>query len=861
MIAAVFVAPALAAYLAVSGPAAGADDLDKVDQFLARLGLVDLQILHLEKALDREQPDAVRLKLAQRVADLYAGRLMSSSEDQRAYQELLARIDALVKKVPQANTTSLRVMLLQADYNRAEAQVSRWIHDPAETSARDAGREILARITPELNRFQQQLDAAVTKLVKELDEADDPDVRRAKEKQLQRLAAVAGRAAYFAAWSNYYTGLVNPASGGAKAEFAKARDGFRKLLGIEEKDYAKLQTESLELDSIWRSRAMIGLGLSEAAAGDSAAAGACFKLLEDVSVPPVIRDQAAYWHVQALLSAGRFDEAHRLAQQRIAAFSGDATPGTVSLCVALVRAGFGPHDSPVPEDARATGLLGISGLTRLRQFGTVHKLLEQYKINLDDASGFVLKWLQGQQLYAKAEKSKAKGDYRAAAEALSAALAARDAAAEVASAGRCRYTLGWCYYRLGECEKAARQFEDAVTGLKASGSGDAADSAWMAFACYRRLVPDSPRYTTSAIEVLESIKRDFPTHPYAKKADFQIAKLQQNAVLPAEAIRTLSKIKPGEPHYLAARYDLCLLRYRQWSGLRAKGTDAAAEAEKLREAVDLYLKAAAGDSDTQRKVKSLLLVVATATGASSPDRQLAGSYLAKAAPLVDALPPSSSQAADYHYRAMKHAQEADDAATAEKHAGWLVQHAAGSVYELSALIASAKAADRAVHSAGDAQGRKAQEAHRRALEVYARLSELLGGGREVIASKKNALVAHSKLAYYASQTGRHAEAAAALEKILAAYPTDRDALCRAGLAHYEARQYEPSLRHWRTLLAGLPAASEDWFEAKYYQIRCLLHTDKEMARKVFSQFKLLHPELGPASWHAKFKSLEREIPR
>jgi len=250
--------------------------------------------------------------------------------------------------------------------------------------------------------------------------------------------------------------------------------------------------------------------------------------------------------------------------------------------------------------------------------------------------------------------------------------------------------------------------------------------------------------------------------------------------------------------------------------------------------------------------------VATASGAAKPDRELAGVYLAKAAPLADALPPSSSQAADYHYRAMKHAQGADDAAIAEKHADWLVRHAPGSVYELSALIASAKAADRA---AADAKQDKVAEAQEKAREIYGRLAEVLGGGPEVIASKKNALVAHSKLAYYASQTGRPAEAAEALEKILAAYPADRDALRRAGLAHFEARQYEPSLRHWRTLLAGLPAASEGWFEAKHYQTRCLLHTDKEMARKVFSQFKLLHPDLGPASWRAKFQDLEREVTR
>ena len=257
-------------------------------------------------------------------------------------------------------------------------------------------------------------------------------------------------------------------------------------------------------------------------------------------------------------------------------------------------------------------------------------------------------------------------------------------------------------------------------------------------------------------------------------------------------------------------------------------------------------------------MKCLLLVVAMAVESQPPDAELARRYLAKAAPRVEKLPPSSAQAAEFHYRSMQQARQEGDEPAAREHADWLVANAAGSVYELSALIASAKAADEAVRAAS---GAALPPARQKALDIYRRLAAITGDSPEVISTKKNALVAHSKLADYASQTGYHAEAAEALEKILAAYPKDRGALRRAALAHQQAGDPQRALPRWRTLLAGLESESEAWYEAKYNQIVCLNQSDRDTARKVFDQFVLLHPKLGPEPWRAKFQSLARQIPR
>ena len=45
--------------------------------------------------------------------------------------------EALIAAVPQANTTALQVMLLQADYSRGEAHIVKWLDEPSDRTALD----------------------------------------------------------------------------------------------------------------------------------------------------------------------------------------------------------------------------------------------------------------------------------------------------------------------------------------------------------------------------------------------------------------------------------------------------------------------------------------------------------------------------------------------------------------------------------------------------------------------------------------------------------------------------------------------------------------------------------------------------
>lgn len=835
--------------------AAQASDDEQLERFLIRLGLSDLQIVHLESALERPTLAASdRQQLAQRLADLYAEQLMSSTKDDARYSDLMQRIESLRLRFPQANTPALQVMLLQADYNRAEAQIARWIADRSEKTALEESRELLQAIAPRLDDHQRHLRSQIEALYAEVEglPASHPQVAT-KEREAQRLQTVLGRASYFAGWANYYLGLTKAPSGAA--EYSRSRDIFRQLLGIEDEDYASIDPEWLSLGVIWRSRAVIGLGLAEAALGDIAASRAVFQWLDHRDVPLEIKDQAHYWYVQGLINADRLDDVRQYTSEQIKAFTGAPTQGKVSLCVALVRAGFGKAGVSSSNESEELAMLGIAGLAKLGQYNAVQQLLDKYEIPLENKEGFFLRWMHGRRLFSAAQQTKNPEDYRAAAKALAVALDEEEAAGQAIAAGHCRYELGWCHYRAGDYEAAAQAFELAITPLKAAGTQEGANAAWMAFVSYRQLAAEQPRYVASALEMLQRIQRDFPNHEYAKKANYHAAQLQRSAGSLQDSIRNLRKIPRSDPQFLAARYELCSLLYQQWSESK-NASEKAAALEELKTATEEFLSAAGARGDKERQVRVLSLVAAAALGSEPSNPSLAAEFLTRAESLADGLPDTSSAKTEFHYRALQLARRQQDDPARKAHAQWIADHAAGSIYETSALVELARELEQRFGSTSDDQRAVLQE---EAYQLYSRLVQRWGDSPTVLRSNKNARVALERLAEQAYATGRYAEAAQRIQPLLTIDPKNQAFLRLAGLANFESGQFESALPHWRILAFGLPRGSEKWFEARFYHVASLAEVDREQAKQTLKQIQLLYPEYGGPPWQKKFEALAQRL--
>jgi len=836
---------AMCAIVLVFAPlcAIGSPEDDRLESLLTRLGLIELQTVHLEQVLAAETDEANRVALARRLADVYAGQLLAFSDEADKYDEVVQKIYALLEKVPSAKTSLLEVMLLQADYYRAEGLVGKWIADRNDTTSRDDARDILDRIAPELNRLQTELNARQDKLIEDVNALEDGEPLKLKEKELTTLQAIVGRASYFAAWSSYYRGLTKNSS----ADYDIALAIFRQLLGIGG-SYDDVDAEYLGLESIWRSRTLIGLALTEAALNHAPQSDRCFELLNHPSVPPQLRDQAGYWRLQSLLNVERYAEAATFASQHIAAFKDAATQGQVSFCVSLIQAAYA-GGAGVNAEARALGVLGLGGLIKIGQRGTAKQLMAKYEVALEDDAGFYLRWLQGQQQFERAEQTKKDEDYALAAENLT--LALRDPAAndDLSSAGQCRSQLAWCLYRQGKYDAAGRDFQLAAERLIAARDNQAVDSAWMGFVAFQAASKSAPRFKDAAIDMLNMIKREFPKHEYAKRADYYIGKMRQSTS-PAETLRSLQNVSPDSPDYLTARYEIATLLYAEW--VKAANDEKAEVTRQLFDATDVYLKLSKSESDKSRLVRSANQAANVALNGATPNIEAATKYLAQASSHATALPASHSAVVESHFHAMQLAQKQGDALQERLNAGWLVANAVGSRYELAAIIVMARTMDKKVAASSDSEDIK------EAFAIYQRLVALLGDSPEAIRASKNAQVANSRLASYAARLGRNDVAAQCMENLLAASdgPPSKSYLRRAGLASFAAKNFEAAIGHWRTLVRGLPKGSDEWFEAKYHQLACLFELDKAQARIAYDQFKLLYPDLGPPAWRDKFQALK-----
>jgi hypothetical protein len=347
-------------------------------------------------------------------------------------------------------------------------------------------------------------------------------------------------------------GLTQETPAVALASFTAAKRHFSEVLGVDDaQDYQPVDADTLGLESVWRARTAIGLGLAESALGRPAAAAACFRWLDHASSPANLRDEASYWQLKGLLNVRDFEQAAELAELKVASLAAPPTPGKNSFCTALIRAGASPGPATDPAAHAAKGklvLAGIAGLARLRQFDTLGQLVAKYRLHELPAArdSFYLTWLNGRAQFLAAEKTKRREDYAAAATTLEKALAQSAARQDLFAAGQCRYHLAWCKFRLEEFEAAAQAFREVTPLLKEGEEDLAAQANWMEFAAWQSLVEKSkePRYTSAAVAALEALKRDFPGSEQAGKADIYIARLQQD-VVPEKAIESLLRVKPG----------------------------------------------------------------------------------------------------------------------------------------------------------------------------------------------------------------------------------------------------------------------------------------------------------------------------
>jgi hypothetical protein len=858
--------------LIVLANSALADESSEMDRYLSQLGLIDLRLALHEAELRQATSEAVRAREAKILADIYSQRLLEVAAQPEKHGLLVARVKQLAKLYPVVDSPALRVMLLQAEYQRVEVLTLRWIDDPLNEATRNEAKALLESLGPAFRKLREELSSLVEEKLART-EANVPPSKatvtiRAENKRAATLQPTAtgildkeiehdqvalSRALFFEGWSSLFRGFLEEESSKSREHLEAALTAFARLLDLStDNEKLDIPADQLGLQSVWRSRTLLGFATTLTALNKHPLANSAFAALES-NGDSSVSEAAFYWHALAMVRTQQWNELRQLTGPVFTQSNAKNSNRLVSSAVLLVRNGWS-QAQPSADEATLTRT-ALASLAKWKKYDVLAALVEKYRATPQTEDGFYALWTKGKLLFAAAEKEPTPAAYQAAERWFRDALALPEAKDDPIAVANCEYGLAWCEYRREAFVDALRRFEQSAASLKTLGDDAAVQAAWMVFTCYQaqHAKTNDPRDAEAASNALRKLMRDFPESSQAKKAEFLLAKLKAPGETPVAALKTLSAVPADSAHYVSARYEVAVLQHQLWA--EVKSTDPAKRelGEKTRREVDTYLNVAPV-TEGPRRVKAMLLAVATFIPSDAAAWDGIAKYLDREQAVAAKLRSDDPSAAEYHYRRLELAQQRNQEQEIQEHAKWLTDHAPNSPFELPALVIVARGLDQRYQAANEQQRRELRVP---AMKTYQKLSTAWGDSPEILSTKKNAVIALSKLAQYAFDAGEYSTAAQQLEKILAAYPQDASYLRRAALAWWDAKEPANALPHWQKLVAGSDTSSAGWYEAKYYQIKCLLQTDPTAATKIWKQFELLHPEVKQAEWRERFSELER----
>jgi hypothetical protein len=97
------------------------------------------------------------------------------------------------------------------------------------------------------------------------------------------------------------------------------------------------------------------------------------------------------------------------------------------------------------------------------------------------------------------------------------------------------------------------------------------------------------------------------------------------------------------------------------------------------------------------------------------------------------------------------------------------------------------------------------------------------------------------------------------EKLLSAHSNVAEYLRSYALFEITRGSLATALTAWRSLAAGLPSGSPEWYEARYWVIEILAGLDPAAAQEQLRQHEILSPTLGPPPWDARFADLKQRL--
>lgn len=847
-----------------------------LEQYLESLGLHELLAEHLHEQLAQAAgPD--RARIADRLGRLYV-ELLQAADTPESRQRWASLGEELLRTVPEAESYDLRLNLARAQYLSAEEIAERHRLRLASDPERLEAERVLRQSASTFTDIGARMHRRVEMLERREASGQDAD-SEALRTQLAEARQLRSLAMYYAGWANYYTAMLTTRP--ALADEALGQFGWLlNASGGRGATVERLPRALLRYEHV--ARAALGCALCESLRGKDETALRWLEAVERApDVPDVVRRQIFARRITVLGAAKRWADLEYLVRHRRGVGAGQVPrPLEVAEARLLAVLTLEALDQRGPERVRdalqALAEVALRDLVARGAVGHVLDLTARFGTLPLEPEGFVARYVRGVQAYERARQAHAAGGvpadepvqdegtinmYREAAGLLESATVADDAGTfprERAAAAR---LAGSAWHYAGDFAQAIARLEQAAQWADTPAARE--EALWLAVLAAERA---ARRRNVALDEPLRRLGllflREYPHSPQAARL---VLAHGSRLVEPRMAVDILLGVARESPLYEASRRHAAAILHALFR--RARGTERDLAALRLANVgeellrLDLERTRTGGVEEARQALERIRQlgrqVLDVALSAATPDLSLAERVLEM---LEHAAIQAGTGWDDLHeeleFRRFQMALWRGVRDEMDMRLNRLRQRG-GTFAQAAERLALARAWSAFQKDATD------DEAAQRVVEHGTRMLQALASASEPTGPRR--AVAAAVAAAAATLWERHGETAMrdlALELDGAAVS---EGVASAGVLRRFARLCQAAGREadaldaWRTLLAALPPASPEWFEARYESLRLLSHHDRARAAEALAQFRVLHPDLGPEPWRTRFARLAAEL--
>ncbi len=840
----------------------GAAD-DTLGPYLERLRLTRLLATHLERQLAGATMPEDRVKLVERLAEVYP-ELLERETDPAQRDELVARSTAFLKRESPKQADPLRLSLLRARYRAASRIAEDFRAALAADAAVNDARATLVAVEKESAELRTRFDAKVRELEKRGERVDGLEGERLQER-LDRARGELAEAHSLEAWGLYYRSLLS----GDRALAELAQPHFAKILDAG-REFPNPQEVSLDLRSNeFFANAILGMALCRARTESYASAFEWLKLLDVSQVAESIRRQLPAWQLVAAIERSEWT----IARGTLRAFSPDAPAAWLRLAAV-----GGLRDGGGRREAVALSREAIATLAARRELGHIADLARQFGDEAIGSRGFASKYVRGVLSYESARKEReankseaALRSFEDAAKQLEEALTEPDVSDFAAAAVACKTMAGWSRFERGEFAAARTLFAE----VSDASEGREEEAEWMALVCVEKMLASATGDKGELEKELGARVDTFVSrHPASERIPQVLLRRTTLAALPRRD--DLERLLAGDGEVRRQAVGGLYKLFRAASGPEkveigkrflevsrslppTGGADAnldglpGADLTLTRQALEIALSPEIGDVTY---AEAILDVVDRLVSAK---KLIAGPVAAELAVRRVQLDLARMRVGD----ALTRLSELERAAnsTGDEGSRKAVDLARRHIFRFVAP----RVRDASMDSAALDRPVIIDAAIRTGEGIVAAAAISAGTLEKALADASTETVATTTVQAFveAATKGGSRElgerGVRLAQAILARRPRDPQLLELTAAIAAAAGQRELAIDTLRQVVSGSAERSDRWFRAKVVLIELLAKIDVAKARTLLAQHRQLHPDLGPEPWRTRLLDVEREI--